>query len=54
MPGYGMGMKPKKKMMMNYASKGKKMHPIMIEQQKKMKMNAEYKAAGGKVFTGRD
>lgn len=54
MPGY-----KKKPMMMamgkkvEYATKGKKMHPKMKEQQEKMKMDAQYKAAGGMVFTGR-
>jgi len=52
MPGYKMMMKPK---MMSKGTKGKGvMHPKMKEQQKKMKMNAEYKAAGGMVYTGRD
>jgi hypothetical protein len=36
-----------------YAAGGKKMHPKMVEQQNKMKMDAEYKSAGGMIFKGR-
>ena len=55
MTGGGM-VKPKSMMgggKVNYAAEGKKMHPKMIKQQEKMKMDAEYKASGGMVFKGR-
>jgi len=42
--------KPK---MMSEGSKGKVMHPKMKQQQQKMKMDAEYKSAGGMIYKGR-
>jgi len=53
MPGYGMmKMKPK---MMSKGSKGAVMNPKMKEQQEKMKlkMDPEYKSAGGMIYKGR-
>lgn len=54
MPGYGKSMMNKKKpMMLSQGTKGKVMHPKMKEQQQKMKMDAEYKSAGGMIYKGR-
>lgn len=55
MTGGGM-VKPKAMMgggKVQYAAMGKKMHPKMVEQQNKMKMDADYKASGGMIFKGR-
>jgi hypothetical protein len=55
MPGYGKTMMTNKKkpMMLAEGTKGKVMHPKMKAQQEKMKMDPEYKSAGGMVYKGR-